>query len=98
MVLRRNVGPIVPWRDADLLGEVVNAVNGSAFVTAANNQCIGDSRKRLRHNLQKKGFPFAGDFRSVDFLFANQLVNNCAFADGANEDQIGPGFWLAYEQ
>ncbi len=94
LVPRGHILPKVPRRNADLLRQVVNAVNGPALVAAADDERIFDTGQGMGNDLQKIRFPFAGDFRRVDFPVANQLVDESAFADGADDDNIfAGGIW-----
>ena len=51
LVFYRDISPPIPRRDPDLLRKIINAVNGSPFVAPGDNQSIGHSRHRFRHNL-----------------------------------------------
>ena len=93
----RHIRPVMPGRNADLLGQIVNAVNRPALVAAADNQRAGDARQRIGHDLNQERFPFAGDFRDVNFLFMDQPVNQRTFAEGADEDDVFPKFVFARE-
>ena len=50
-VLHRNIRPPVPRRDPHLLREIVDAVDRASFVTARDDQRVGNPWHRLGHDL-----------------------------------------------
>ena len=87
-MLWRHIRPIIPRGNADLLRQIVDAVNCPALVAAANDQRVFNAGKRLRNHLDKERFPLAGNFGDGNFLFARKPVNDGTFADCANENHI----------
>ena len=87
--LDRYISPPIPWRHTHLLGQIVEAVNRSAFVAAGNDQSALDARHRLLYHLNQGRLPFSDDGRDVDPPLANQLIDQPAFANCANDDYMG---------
>ena len=87
----RNIRPPIPRRDADLLGQIVDAVDRAAFVAAGDHQRALHARERLRHHLDEKGFPFARDRSRIDLAVADQLIDQPALADRADDNRALPG-------
>ncbi len=85
-VFNGYVGPPVPGRDANLLGEVVDAKDRAALVAARDDQGTRDAGQGMRNDLGERRFPLASNFTDVDFSFANQAVDDNALADGADQD------------
>ncbi len=82
----RYVRPPVPGRNTNLIGKVVDTEDRSAFVAPGNNQRAGYSGQWFRHDLDQKRFPFAGDWRDIDFTIADKVVDNFALSNRANDD------------
>ena len=59
LVADGHIRPPIPRRNADLLREIVDAVNGPALVAARNHQRGGNPRQRIFNYLQNKRFPFS---------------------------------------
>ena len=83
-----NVGPPIPGRNADLFGEIVDAVDGAALVAARDHQRAGDTGQRPVHHLDQERFPFAGYARGIDLALANQAIDQRALADGAGDHGV----------
>src|SRR6267378_2198656 len=88
MMLDGNVGPPVPRRNPNLAGEIIDTVDCSSFVASCDNQRAGHTWQRLRHDLNKKRFPFAGNGCHIDFVIADQLIDDLAFSSRANDDHV----------
>ena len=86
LVFDGDVRPPIPRRYAHLFGQIINAVDGSPFVAAYDDQPAGDAGQRFRHDLDEKRFPFAGNLRNINFAVADQLVNDPAFPNRADND------------
>src|SRR5882724_1295595 len=86
-MLNGNVGPPIPGGNADLLGDVVDAVDGPALIAASDDQSARDARNGFGDYLNQERFPFSRDGCGVDFSCANQSVNKGAFANRANNDR-----------
>ena len=86
--LDRHIGPPVPGRYADLLGQVVDAVDRAALVAAGDHQRAGDTGQRLRHHLDHEGFPLALDDLDVELAFLGESIDDSAFAQGADKDRV----------
>ncbi len=99
VVLRGDIGPVMPGGDADLFGEIVDAVNGAAFVAAYDDEGALDARERIGDRLGDVGFPLAGDGGGVELFFADEAVDEGGFAEGADEDSgFGEGFFVVGER
>ena len=88
VMLDGNVGPPIPRRNPNLVGKVIDAVNCSAFIAPRDNQRAGHARQWFRHDANEKRFPFAGNGRHIDFAIANQLIDDFAFSNSANDDHV----------
>lgn len=82
----RDIGPEVPWADADLLADVVNAVNSAARVAASDDQSLSDALDRVLNELADEGFPLALDLTDVNEARLDELIDNLRVADGAGND------------
>ena len=89
LVIHRHVRPEVPGRHADLFGDVVDAVDGPALIAAGDHQRARHARQRTRHHLDVECLPLARDARHVDPLVADQLVDQRALADRADDNRVG---------
>ena len=58
-VLGGDVRPPIPRRYAHLLGQIINAVDGSPLVAAHDDQRAGDAGQGIGHDLDEKRFPLA---------------------------------------
>jgi len=86
MFLGRHIGPVIPRRLAGFFREIVDTVDGAAFVGTADDQGRINPRQRLADHLYKIGFPFASDDRDIDLVRGDQLVDDLALADGTDDD------------
>jgi hypothetical protein len=87
-VLRRNVGPPVPWRDADLPREIVRAKRGGAPVAAGNHQRLLNAGERVGNHHHEKALPLAPDLIGIQLAAANQRVDNGAMSQRSDEDRV----------
>ena len=76
----RHVGPIVPGRDADLLGQLIDAVNGTAHVGAGDNQGIPAGADEIGLKLPLQG-------RQVHLALGRKLLDHKRFH---RSSQYGP--------
>jgi hypothetical protein len=60
-VRHRHVRPPVPGRHAHRRRQIINPVNGSAPVTAHDDQAVADTGQGVGHDLGEIRFPFATD-------------------------------------
>src|ERR1017187_1052116 len=84
-----NVGPEIPGRNTDLLGEGVDAVDSATFVAPGDHQCGTDPGSGTCDHLNDERLPLARDTRSVELAIANQLVHDGTPADCAHDDRVG---------
>src|SRR5690606_27472777 len=54
-----DVGPVVPWRDTDLLRNVVETVDGATLVCTGNNKSPGDTLNWVLDDLGLESLPFS---------------------------------------
>src|SRR6516164_2544629 len=88
MTMNGHICPPIPGGNTNLLGKIVDAVNRAAFVAAENDQSRCDAWQRLFDNLNEERFPLAGDCRHVNFVVPDQLIDGCALAQRADEDDL----------
>ena len=69
-------------------GKIVNAVDGSALVAAGDDEGARDAREGMIDDLGEGRFPFTANRSDVDFVLANEAVDEGAFADRSNDDEI----------
>ena len=74
-----HVGPPIPGRHAYVLRNVVNAVDGAAFVATGDDQIAV-------HHVDEVRLPMTFDFSHVNLLLFDEAVNEAAFADGTGDD------------
>ena len=55
----RHIGPPIPWRNANLGGDIVGTEDRAAFVAAYDHQCLIDVRKWFVYSLYQKRLPLA---------------------------------------
>ena len=67
MMLHGRVCPIIPWRDANLTGQFIDAVDCSTAVTSGNHQLIV-------YGTYNEFFPFTVQLTSINLLLLHQLV------------------------
>ena len=72
--LNRYIGPIIPRRYTYFFRDVIDSIDCSAFVATSNDQIVV-------HCLDKEWFPFTSDWRYINFLFSNELVNDFTLTD-----------------
>ena len=92
------IGPEVPGRNADLFGEIVNPVDGSALVAPGDHQRGVNAGLRVWHNLNQERFPFAHYPGNVDSPFANQPVDDRVLSDRAGDDGFARAKSLRWRQ
>ncbi len=73
------VCPVVPRRYAHLLGEFVDAVDGSSAVAAGDDELF-------IHQGDDEFLALALEQISVDAFLLDELVDGCRMADGSYED------------
>ena len=81
----------MPGRNADLFGQLIDAVDGAALVVAADDERAFDPRKRICDDLMEERFPFPGDVIGVDLPFAHELINQFTLANRADDDGVFAG-------
>ena len=79
-VRHRHVRPPVPRRHAHALRELVDAVDRAAFVAARDHQ-------RVLADLDQIRFPFAPDRVDVQLVLLDEIVDERAFPDRADQDR-----------
>ena len=87
MMLGRDIGPPIPGRDAHLLRDFVDAVDGPAFVAAGDDEGFLDAGERQFDGGDDEGFPFAVNGIGFDFASFDEGVDDGALADGADDDR-----------
>ena len=87
-MLDGNVGPPVPRRNPNLVGKIIDAINCSSFIASCDNQSAGHAWKRLRDDSDEERFPFAGNGCHIDLVIADQLIDDFAFSNRANDDHV----------
>src|SRR4051794_40897447 len=87
MLFCRYVRPVIPRRLAGLLGEIINAIDGSSLIRAHNNKCGINTGKWITHNLGEVGFPFALDGRDIDLPGGDKFIDELALTDGSDDDR-----------
>lgn len=75
MLLRRHVRIEVPRRNSDLLGDVVDAIDGTSFVHACNDECLVDSGKRAGDKLRLESLPLTFSLADRDLAGLHQAVD-----------------------
>jgi hypothetical protein len=88
MFLGRHIGPVIPRRLAGFFREIVDTVDGAAFVGTADDQGPINPRQRLADHLCEIRFPFAPDGGDIDLVRGDQLVDDLAPADGTDDDDV----------
>ncbi len=66
---RRHVRPIIPGRNADLFGQIINAVNRPAFVAAADDQRAVHAAASVWARLESKTIPICRRWANRQFSF-----------------------------
>lgn len=74
-----NISPVIPGRNADLLGHIVNAVDGAALVAAGYHQTA-------INRLDEKRFPLSTDITDIYLSLADEVVDKAAFTNGTYHD------------
>src|SRR5580692_2559060 len=83
-----DIGPPVPGRDADVFREIVDAVDGSTLVAAGDDEGARDAWEGMIDDLSEGRFPFAANGADIDFVLADEAIDEGAFADGSNDDEV----------
>ena len=79
VMLHGNVCPVVPGRNAHLLGEFVDAVDGSPAVAAGDDELVV-------HHGDDEFLSLALEQISVDAFLFDELVDGSRMSDGSHED------------
>ncbi len=85
---RRNVIPPVPRGDPDLLRDVVGAEDGPALVAAGDHERAANTGQRVLHHLLERCLPSSGYSADIQRPGGNQLVDQRALADRADEHDL----------
>ena len=86
----RHVGPPVPGRHADLLRQLVDAVDRAALVAAGDDQRALDARQRPLDRLEQERLPASRDPGDVDLAGLGQPVDERTAPDRAHDhDKLG---------
>ena len=93
-----DIGPPVPGRNSDLFRQVVNPIDGAAFVRARNHKRPPHSRHRVFHHRGHRRLPLARDPAHIQLVPAHQRIDQRTPPDGSDEYDIDPGRRLALYQ
>ena len=80
-----HICPPIPGRNADLLGEFVNAVDSSALVATDNDESGGDTGKGVGHGLDEIRLPLPCQRSGIDLVIADQLLKKGAFTQRGDD-------------
>ena len=81
----RHIGPPIPRRNTDLPGHFIDAVDRAALVAARDHDGTPDARQRALDGLDDKRLPLSADGIDVQLPARDQAIDQCAFADRADE-------------
>ena len=84
----RDIGPPIPGRDADAGGEIVDAEDGAATVAPGNDEGAVHTGQGMVLELELVAFPLAGEAVGVKFAGGDELVEQRALTEGADDDEI----------
>ena len=79
LMLHWCIGHPVPGRHADTLGEIVNAIDSAALITASYNEVA-------LHHVNQVGFPLTTYLLHIHLLLLDQTVDDTALAYGTYKD------------
>ena len=83
LVLNGNIGPIVPRRYANLLGQLVDTVNGTAHIATGNHKSLVNALQRIAYNGHDILLALALQLLLVNLLGLDYLSNELA-VNGTN--------------
>src|SRR5207245_2541748 len=89
VMLDGNVGPPIPRRNPNLVGKVIDAVDCSSFIFSCDIQPAVHAWKWLRHDANEKRLPFAVKWLHIDFVIADQFIDDFAFSNRVHDDGFG---------
>ena len=97
-VLRRHIGPPIPGRHADLLGDFVQTVDRTPLVATDDHQGPGDAGQRLVDRGDRERLPFPGEAGGRHLARPHQPINQQAMAQRAGDDDRLAAGRLACDQ
>ena len=77
----RHIRPPVPRGDADLFGNLIEAVDRSVLVASRDDESRGHSGKRIGDGLDEVRLPLALERGRIDLVLADQSVEESASAE-----------------
>ncbi len=90
-VARGHVGPVVPGRHTELLGELVDAVDGAAAVAAGHNEGLVDAGHGVGHDGDDIFFVAALELGQVEGLVLQQGLEGGTVVGAGHDDAAALG-------
>ena len=88
---RLDIVPVVPGRDSDLSGDLVDTEDRAALVAAGDDERSGDARHRVVDDLLEGRLPLARNAAHVDLVRADEPIDQRAPADRPDNDGVARG-------